>query len=233
MRAASVCHGRDGTPCGISGPTAQRQCSLGQRPTAIKLRKSTLVPNLQIGNAIVCESPIRAALKEGSALRPAKDSVPGNPSLDRVRRWVVDGSRIRDSKTSAFPIRDWERERERACVSKGPRLNLMAVGRCPRLVRGWAVGPERRQAMSGSCPTITLALWRGQLLRMTAIGPPSSLGRLVFKVVGNGKRGLPHSKTLARSSKAPIGFIARPHRKGFFLRFDTRQRGIILTSSDV
>jgi len=128
---------------GRSAPTARPYTSLGQRPIGIKLRKSALVPNLQIGNAIVCESPIRAALKEGSALRPAKDSVPGNPSLDRVRRWVVDGSRIRDSKTSAFPIRDWERERERACVSKGPRLNIMAVGQRPRLHCGRAGGAEK------------------------------------------------------------------------------------------
>jgi len=122
----------------------------GRCPTAIKLRKSALVPNLQIGNAIVCESPIRAALKEGSALRPAKDSVPGNPSLDRVRRWAVDGSRIGDSQTSAFPIRDWEREREIGV----PKLNLMAVGRCPRLALGRAFGAKQIRLVRAPDPRL-------------------------------------------------------------------------------
>jgi len=50
--------------------------------------------------------------------------------------------------------------------------------------------------MPGSCPTITLALWRGQLLRMTTFGAPVSLLRPICKLVGNGKQAPPLSNAI-------------------------------------
>jgi len=113
---------------------------------------NALVPNLQIGNASVCESLIRAVSVVGQALRVSERSFTRDELMRRLLRLSAkNGSRIGDSQTSAFPIRDWERAR----AIGSSCLNLTAVKRCSRLHCGWAVGPERRQAMLGGLPNNT------------------------------------------------------------------------------
>jgi len=121
-----------------SAPTARTHTSLGQRPTAIKLRNSR-----SRSQAPAWERPCLG----GSSL----------PFLSGALCFWRPGRRLEPPGILHSQAGAWERAR----VTRSSKLNLMAVGRCPRLLWGWAVGPEMRQAMPGSCPTITLALWRG------------------------------------------------------------------------
>ena len=62
-----------------------------------------LVPNLQIGNAIVLETLFRKSLPASCAFENR---------LPPLAIFACHGLRIGDSKTPAFPIRDWERARK-------------------------------------------------------------------------------------------------------------------------
>ena len=96
-------------------------------------------------------------------------------STERQRRSAIklrnsrilgeDMVRIRDSKTSAFPIRDWERAR----VVDASFLNLMAVGQRPRSLRQGGSGLKARSnsltsnahGQSGGAPPHSKALRAG------------------------------------------------------------------------
>jgi len=160
-----------------------------------------------IGNALVFESLIREPSTTHRRTRsnegfPGTESFAGrsaDPSFNAAR--------IGDSQTMAFPIWRLGTsalflnlmavgQRPRSLGHNGLALKARFIppeiwnalsalnalffeilGRCPRLVWGWAVGPEMRQAMPGSCPTINAALWPPASLRMTAYWVPFFLGR--------------------------------------------------------
>jgi len=198
----------------LSAPTARPQCSLEQRPTAIKLRNSR-----SRSQAPAWERPCLG----GSSL----------PFLTGALCFWRSGRRLEPPGILHSQAGAWERAR----VTRASKLNLMAVGqrprslshnglglkarnrspsthcarptawdasfakvlgRCPRLHCGWAVGPERRQAMPGSCPAINAALWSPASLRMTAFGDPFSLRRPAARI----RLRLRCAKSLARVHSA-------------------------------
>jgi len=165
---------------GRPAPTARPHTSLGQRPTAIKLRNSR-----SRSQAPAWERPCLG----GSSL----------PFLSGALCFWRSGRRLEPPGILHSQAGAWERAR----VTRASKLNLMAVGqrprslgdrplalkarsippeiwnaltalnalffevlgRCPRLVWSRAVGPERRRATTGSCSTINAALWPPARLR--------------------------------------------------------------------
>ena len=87
--------------------------------------ENALVPNLQIGNALVFETLFREPLPENCAFEN---------HLTPLAVFACHGLRIGDSKTPAFPIRDWERALNGA---HGGRLTLLrdSVLECVRSIR--------------------------------------------------------------------------------------------------
>jgi len=173
---------------------------LGRCPTAIKLSLEDLVTRAR------SQAPAwECSIPGGSSLLPGlqKHSAP-------ERNGRLEPPRQGRSQAGA-----WERDRE--------FLNLMPMGRCPRLVCGWAVGPERRQAMPGSCPTINAALWPPASLSMTAFGAQSSLVRSVCKLVGNGKE-VPLLSQPDAPPSHKLGFLERRVRDGIERRYAKNPR---------
>jgi len=209
-----------------SAPTARPQCSLGQRPRSLshnglglKARNKSRSTHCARPTASAasfaevlgrCPTAIKLKNSRSRSQAPAweRPCLGGSslPFLSGAPCFWRPGRRLEPPGILHSQAGAWERAR----VTRASKLNLMAVGRCPRLHCGWAVGPERRQAIPGSCPTINVALWPPASLRMTAFGAASSLVGPVCKPVGNPKRGLPQPKTPVRSSIAPTGFDTLP-----------------------
>jgi len=135
-------------PLGSIATPVRRKLScysiLGRCPTAIKLSLESLVTRARsrsrsqslIGNALVFESLIREPSTTHRRTR-SNEGFPGTESFaGRSADPSFNAARIGDSQTMAFPI--WR------LGTSALFLNLMAVGRCPRLLWCRAFGAETR-----------------------------------------------------------------------------------------
>jgi len=126
---------------GLSGPTARLHTSLGQRPRTSDCEAFSAIP-LWIKDLGRCPTAIKLSLESlvtrARSQAPAWEcSILGGSSLlpDLQKHSAPErNGRLEPPRQGRSQAGAWERDRE--------FLNLMAVGRCPRLLCGRAFGAE-------------------------------------------------------------------------------------------
>jgi len=127
-----------------NSPTEDVALGVGARHSQAHCQSGRGLPALQDAGATAEPLPTFRALPSSSD--------PNWSLLQPTRSLSHNGLAL---KARSIPPEIWN------ALSALNALFFEILGRCCRLVWGWAVGPEMRQAMPGSRPTITLALWRG------------------------------------------------------------------------
>jgi len=112
----------------FSGPTGRQQCSQGQCPTAIKLSLEALVTRAR------SQAPAWERFCFGGSSLPL---------LSGVLCFWRSGRRLEPPGILHSQAGAWERAR----VSRGSRLNLMAVGQCPGVCIDFV--PEKPKGAGG------------------------------------------------------------------------------------